>query len=161
PLTEGERAAIVAALGRRHAREPVSRIVGRRHFWTLDLAVTPDTLDPRADTETLVEAAIAAFPDKARPLRILDLGTGTGAILLALLAEYRQPTGIGVDRSPAAAFVARENAESHGLAGRACMIVADWADPLAGRFDLILSNPPYIAAEELAHLPPEVRAYDP
>lgn len=152
---------LVAALSRRAAHEPVSRIVGKRHFWTLELSVTPDTLDPRADTETLIEAVIAARPDKTLPLRMLDLGTGTGAILLALLREYPNATGIGVDISDGALAVARANAESHGLEGRASFVSADWTDGLEERFDLIVSNPPYIRRGDLAGLPPDVRDYDP
>lgn len=161
PLSEEERAALGGALERRRAREPVARIVGRRHFWTLDLAVSPATLDPRADTESLVEAALAAIPDRSRTLRILDLGTGTGALLLALLKEFSNSTGIGVDRSAAAAAAAAANAAAHGLGERASILVADWDDALEGRFDLIVSNPPYIARPDLADLPPEVRNYDP
>jgi release factor glutamine methyltransferase len=160
-LGEGERARLEAALDRRAKGEPVSRIVGRRHFWTLDLAVSPDVLDPRADTETVIEAALAAVPDREAALRILDLGAGTGALLLALLAEYKQATGVGTDRAEAAVRLARTNADSHGLAGRADFLVADWADPLAAPFDLIVSNPPYISRGDLPGLPVEVRAHDP
>ena len=161
PLSDDERARLEDQLGRRAAHEPVSRIVGRRHFWTLDLAVTPDTLDPRADTETLVEAVIAAIPDRTRRLRILDLGTGTGALLLALLSEYKQATGIGVDLSPGAVEVARANATSHGLGGRAQFRVGHWSEGLEGPFDLIVSNPPYVPSGDLPRLPPDVRDYDP
>lgn len=161
PLSDAERSAIAGGLVRRAAREPVARIVGRRHFWTLDLAVSPATLDPRADTESLVEAAVAALPERSLPLRILDLGTGTGALLLALIAEFPNAWGVGVDRSAAAIEVARGNAVSHGFGDRAAFLVGDWADALAARFDLILSNPPYIRRPDLAGLPPEVRDYDP
>jgi release factor glutamine methyltransferase len=161
PLSDTERSALAGALARRSAREPVARIVGRRHFWTLDLTVSPATLDPRPDTESLVEAALAAIPERSRPLRILDLGTGTGALLLALLAEFPRAWGIGVDQSAKAAATAQANAVSHGFGDRASMVVGDWADALASRFDLILSNPPYIARQDLAGLPAEVRDYDP
>lgn len=161
PLAEDERARLEAELTRRAAHEPVSRIVGHRHFWTLNLSVTPDTLDPRPDTETLIEAAVAAIPDRKTPLTILDLGTGTGALLIALLSEYPEATGIGVDLSPAALAVAKSNAESHGVGGRAAFRQGSWADGIAGPFDLIVSNPPYIEQGDLAGLPPEVREHDP
>ncbi len=160
-LSDTERERLAAALARRAGREPVSRIVGRRHFWTLDLAVTPDTLDPRADTETVIEAILHAMPDRAPGLRILDFGTGTGALLLALLAEYPAAIGLGVDRSSAAIAVARENALSHDLGDRARFLVGDWGESLSGSFDLIVSNPPYIARDDLAALPPEVLDHDP
>jgi release factor glutamine methyltransferase len=161
PLAESERTALESQLARRTAHEPVSRIVGHRHFWTLNLAVTPDTLDPRPDTETLIEAAVAAMPDRKTPLTILDLGTGTGALLLALLSEYPEATGAGVDLSPGALAVAKSNAESHGLGNRAAFRQGSWADGIKGPFDLIVSNPPYIEQNDLAGLPPEVREHDP
>ena len=161
PLTEPERARLEFELGRRAAHEPVSRIVGRRHFWTLDLAVSPDTLDPRADTESLVEAVVAALPDRDLPLRLLDLGTGTGALLLALLSEYPNATGVGVDLSEGALATARINADSHGLGGRTTFAQGNWAQGLGGPFDVIVSNPPYIEQGDLAGLPPEVREHDP
>jgi release factor glutamine methyltransferase len=161
PLADDERARLDAALSRRAAFEPVSRIVGRRHFWTLDLAVSPATLDPRADTETVIEAIVTAIPDRTTTLRILDFGTGTGALLLALLAEYPNATGVGVDLSAEAADVARGNAASHNLAARATFVVCHWAAAVTGQFDLIVSNPPYIPHADLAGLPPDVRDYDP
>jgi release factor glutamine methyltransferase len=161
PLTDGERTRLEAELARRAAHEPVSRIVGRRHFWTLDLAVTPDTLDPRADTESLIETVVAAIPDRTRPLRILDLGTGTGAILLALLAEYPDASGFGVDISEGALATARTNADSHGLAARVQFARGNWGQGLEGPFDVIVSNPPYIERQDLPGLPPEVREHDP
>jgi release factor glutamine methyltransferase len=161
PLTDDERGRLEAALSRRAAFEPVSRIVGRRHFWTLDLAVSPATLDPRADTETVIEAIVTAIPDRTTTLRILDFGTGTGALLLALLAEYPNATGVGVDLSAAAADVARANAVSHDLNARATFVVCHWASGVTGQYDLIVSNPPYIPQTDLAGLPPDVRDYDP
>jgi release factor glutamine methyltransferase len=161
PLADEERARLESDLVRRAAHEPVSRIVGHRHFWTLNLSVTPDTLDPRPDTETLIEAAVAAVPDRKTPLTILDLGTGTGALLIALLSEYREAAGVGVDLSPAALEVAKTNAQSHGVADRAAFQLGSWTDGLTGPFDLIVSNPPYIEKGDLAGLPPEVREHDP
>lgn len=151
-----------ALLRRRLAREPVSKIVGRRAFWTLDLEVTADTLDPRPDSETLIEAAVAAFDGRAGPRRVLDLGTGTGCLLLAALSEFPEASGLGIERSVAAAKVARRNAAAAGLADRAEIRCQDWSvGDLGGGFDLILSNPPYIADQEIEGLAPEVRAYDP
>lgn len=161
PLTEDERRWLESELARRIAHEPVSRIVGRRHFWTLDLAVSPDTLDPRADTESLIETVVAAIPERSQPLKILDLGTGTGAILLALLAEYPNAAGLGVDLSEGALAIARINAESHGLDQRTSFAAGRWTDGLAGPFDVIVSNPPYIESGDLAGLAPEVREHDP
>lgn len=161
PLAADEKARLETQLSRRAAHEPVSRIVGRRHFWTLDLAVSPDTLDPRPDTESLIETVVQAIPDRARPLRILDLGTGTGAILLALLAEYPNASGLGIDRSQGALSVARGNADSHGLSPRVVFSSGNWADGVNGPFDVIVSNPPYIESGHLPGLPPEVREHDP
>ena len=150
-------------LDRRAAHEPVSRILGRREFWSLDFALGPATLDPRPDSETLVEAALAAVPDRPpdRPIRVLDLGTGTGCLLLAVLHERPAAFGVGLDRSEAAAAVARGNAAALGLAGRSAFLVGDWAAALEARFDLVLSNPPYIPEADVAGLDPEVRDHDP
>lgn len=162
PLDEASLERFRTLVTRRMAREPVSKIVGRRAFWTLDLTVTADTLDPRPDSETLIEAALEAFRDRAPPPRILDLGTGTGCLLLAALSEFPDATGIGIDRSPAAAEVARRNAEATGLADRVEIRCQDW-DRLAetGEFELVLSNPPYIATTEIPMLDEEVREHDP
>lgn len=147
---------------RRAARAPVSRIIGKRGFWTLDLGVNAATLDPRPDTETVVDAILEARPDRDAPLRILDLGTGSGAILLALLSEYPAATGIGVDLAAGAAAQAAANAEACELADRASFMVGNWGDGLtAGAFDVIVSNPPYIPSAEIETLAPEVREHDP
>lgn len=159
PLPPEAATRYAAHLDRRAAREPVSRILGHREFWSLDFALGPATLDPRPDSETLVEAALAAAPD--RLLRVLDLGTGTGCLLLAVLHDRAAAFGIGVDRSESAARVARDNAQALGLADRAGFLVGDWATALAGRFDLVLSNPPYIPDSDIAALEPEVREHDP
>ncbi|HEV7267714.1 MAG TPA: peptide chain release factor N(5)-glutamine methyltransferase [Falsiroseomonas sp.] len=150
-----------AALAARLAATPVAHILGRQGFWTLDLAVSPDTLIPRADSETLVEAALEAFPDEEAPLRVLDLGTGTGCLLLAVLAERPRAFGIGVDLVPAAAALATENARRNGLADRAAFLAGDWAAALAGRFDLVLSNPPDIESAAITGLMPEVARHEP
>ncbi len=150
-----------ALIARRCAQEPVALIRGTQEFWSLPLAVTPDTLIPRADTETLIEAALAAWPGRPSPRRVLDLGTGTGALLLAALTEFKDAFGVGIDRSVGAARVARANSRALGLASRAAVAVADWTAPLAGRFDLILSNPPYVRTDEMATLPPSVAHFEP
>ena len=147
---------------RRLAGEPVTRITGRRDFWTLDLHVTPDVLDPRADTEVIVETALDLLgPRRTQTLRILDLGTGTGALLLALLSECPLATGIGIDLSPAACAVAQVNAQRNGLAARASFQQGHWADALNETFDLVVSNPPYIESATIAGLDTEVREHDP
>lgn len=143
---------------RRLAHEPVAYITGVKHFWTLELRVTPDVLIPRPDTETLIEAAIAYFAGRA-PATVLDLGTGSGALLLAALDQWPGAWGLGVDRSAAALGVARGNAERLGFAERACFVQASWADAIDARFDLILCNPPYIEAG--AELIPDVAEHEP
>lgn len=148
-------------VARRRAREPLSRILGRREFWSLEFALSPDTLDPRGDTETLVEAALARLPDHKAALRILDLGTGTGCLLLALLSELPASFGVGVDIAPGAAATARKNAGRFGLAGRAAFLAADWDGALGAAFDLVVSNPPYIETAAIAGLQPEVVLHDP
>jgi release factor glutamine methyltransferase len=150
-----------ALLDRRAAREPLALITGRREFWSLDFAVSPATLIPRADSETLIEAALAALPDRARVRRVLDLGTGTGCLLLAALSEFAVAFGIGTDRSAAAASLARDNAAMLGMADRAAFLCTDWAGGVDGRFDLILSNPPYIRTGDLPALMPEVAWHEP
>lgn len=162
-LTSAEESAIAALARRRLAREPVARILGFREFWSLPLRVDPSTLVPRPETETLVEAALAAIDAdgrRAQKLRIADLGTGCGAILLALLGELPRALGVGTDASAAALSVARDNAGRLGLA-RARFVACDLAAALRGPFDLIVSNPPYIASADIVALAPEVRDFDP
>jgi release factor glutamine methyltransferase len=143
---------------RRLAAEPVSHIIGERDFWTLTLRVTADVLTPRPDSETLIEAACDHF-GKGAPRRILDLGTGSGALLLAALDEWRGASGLGVDISEPALAVARGNAEALGLSARAEFAQGDWGEGITGRFDLILANPPYIST--YAMLPRDVAEYEP
>jgi release factor glutamine methyltransferase len=150
-----------ALIERRLSGEPVARILGEKEFWSLRFALGADTLVPRPETETVVEAALAAIPEKNRVLRVLDLGTGTGAILAALLSEFPHAHGIAVDRSEAALRIARKNLCNLSLDGRVSYLCGDWASALAGTFDLIVSNPPYIATREMALLSPEVREHDP
>lgn len=144
-------------LARRIAREPVARITGQRLFWGRSFAVTPDVLDPRADTETLIATAL----EGAAPTRLLDLGTGSGAIALTLLAEWPQARAVATDISPAALAVAARNASALDVADRLELLLSDWFTGITGRFDLILSNPPYIAADEMPGLAPEVLLHDP
>ena len=149
-----------ALVARRAAREPLALITGRQPFWSFEVAVSADTLVPRADSETLVEAALETFPGRdAR--RVLDLGTGTGCLLLAVLTEFPGAFGIGVDWSAAAAALARRNAWDLRLDGRAAMVCGYWATALQARFDLVLSNPPYIETAAIAGLMPEVSQHEP
>lgn len=148
-------------LERRAQREPLSRIVGYREFWGLPFQLGPQTLDPRPDSETVVEAVLQRFPERHRPLRILDLGTGSGCLLISLLAERPRAEGLGIDRSFAAAAVAAGNAASLGVGARSLFSVGNWLDALAGRFDVVVANPPYVRTEELSGLAPEVAAYEP
>jgi release factor glutamine methyltransferase len=162
-LTPQQQSAIAALARRRLGDEPVARITGTKEFWTLRLRVNEATLVPRPETETVVEAALAALDrrgSRSRSWRIADLGTGCGAILLALLSELPNAFGIGTDISAAALAIARGNAKRAGVA-RAAFVVCDVASALAGPFDLIVSNPPYIAAGDIDQLPPEVRLFDP
>lgn len=147
---------------RRLAREPVGRILGHRGFWTLELELSPATLEPRPDTERLVEGVLELVEDRQAPLTLVDLGTGTGCILLALLSELPNAIGLGLDRSEEAAATALRNAGRNGLADRAIFAVGDWTQALVpGGFDIIVSNPPYIPSADLAGLDPEVRLFDP
>ncbi len=159
-LTPAESEAIGAAMARRLAHEPVARILGAKEFWSLPLAISPDVLVPRPETETVVEAALAAIAP-ARAARIADLGTGSGAILLALLTERPAAFGIGTDRDPRALAVARANAKRLGLGGRAGFVACDFGAAIAGRCDLVVSNPPYVPTDDIATLAPEVRDFDP
>jgi release factor glutamine methyltransferase len=160
-LDAAQIARIAAVRARVVAREPLSRILGRREFWGLDLALSPDTLDPRPESETIVEAILARLSDRACACRFLDLGTGSGCLLLALLAEFPMSIGLGIDIAAGAVATARRNAVAVGLADRAHFIVGDWGQAAAGGWHAIVANPPYIATSELAVLPPEVRDHDP
>jgi release factor glutamine methyltransferase len=162
-LSVDEETVIAALAQRRLAREPVARILGWKEFWSLKLRIDPATLVPRPETETVVEAALAAIEARgarAQSLRIADLGTGSGAILLALLSELPNASGLGSDVSTAALLVARDNARRLGLT-RAHFVACDMAAALGGPFDVIVCNPPYIASGEIAALAVEVRDFDP
>jgi release factor glutamine methyltransferase len=163
-LTAVEASLIMTLADRRLGREPVARIHGYKEFWGLRLELNADTLVPRPETETVVEAALAAVDrrfDRARPLRLADLGTGSGALLLALLAELPHAEGVGTDLNAAALACARRNAHALGFGARAGFIACDYGDALAGPFDLVVSNPPYIPHGTIASLAPEVRVFDP
>ena len=146
---------------RRVAREPVSRILGTREFWGLPFALAPETLVPRPDTETVVAAALRRIANRTAPLRILDLGTGSGCIIVALLYELPHAIGVGVDRSATALATARLNAVTNAVSDRALFAASDWGSALRSQFDIIVSNPPYIASGEIPSLDPEVRHHDP
>jgi release factor glutamine methyltransferase len=159
-----ERERVMAAVARRVAREPVHRILGSREFYGLTLSLSPATLEPRPDTEVLVDAVLPHLQRKVAEngeARILDLGTGTGAICLALLHECQEATGVGCDISSDAVDTAIRNAHLNGLQDRFIGIVSDWFGAVEGRFDIIVSNPPYIRSEVIAMLDPEVREHDP
>ncbi len=158
-----EAAILVLDMARRRMRhEPISRILGHREFFGLDFSVDSSVLDPRADTETLVESVIDAVASRWQaPLTVLDLGTGSGALLPALLASFPRAFGLGVDCSEAACKIARKNLEILGFANRGAIVCGSWADAIARSFDVIVSNPPYIAHDAIAGLDPEVRDYDP
>jgi release factor glutamine methyltransferase len=162
-LSVDEESAIGALVQRRLAREPVARIIGSKEFWSLNLAIDAATLVPRPETETIVEAALAAIEargPRTRALRIADLGTGSGAILLALLSELPNAFGVGTDVSLGALTLAQSNARRLGLS-RAAFVACDTAAALRGPFDVIVSNPPYIASADIGALAPEVRLFDP
>ncbi|HEX2135088.1 MAG TPA: peptide chain release factor N(5)-glutamine methyltransferase, partial [Microvirga sp.] len=161
PLTADQTEKLERYAGRRLAREPVARILGEWEFWGLPFALSAATLVPRPDTETVVATALRRRPERHAPLRILDLGTGTGCLLVSLLHERPRAAGLGVDRSPSAAATASGNARRNGVAERALFAVSDWARAVRGPFDLVVSNPPYIASPVIATLAVDVRGHDP
>jgi release factor glutamine methyltransferase len=160
-VTDTEAAQIESFATRRLGGEPVARILGQKEFWGLPLKLSAETLVPRPDTETVVELALQVVSESARPIRIADLGTGTGAILLALLHELPDARGVGTDVSLEALTTAKRNAADLGLGARTAFVACDYAAALAGPFDLIVSNPPYIPSADIAHLAIEVREHDP
>lgn len=160
-LDDMARARLAEMVIRRMAREPVARILGRREFWSALFELSPETLDPRPDSETLIDAALAALGDREQPYRVLDFGTGTGCLLLALLSELPKAEGLGIDSAVGAIEVARRNAAALGLAQRARFAVGDWGRAVAGAWDVILTNPPYIPSGEIDGLMPEVARFEP
>jgi len=159
PLDDAALPRFEALIARRAAHEPVAYLTGTREFWSLDFEVTRDTLIPRPESETLIEALLERLADRAAPLRVLDLGTGTGCLVLALLSELPNALGVGVDLSEAALAVAGRNARRLGLARRVSFLRTSWGQGLSGRFDLIAVNPPYVATG--AVVPPDVARYEP
>lgn len=161
-LSRTEERRFEALLARRIAREPVAYILGTREFWGRDFEVTAATLIPRPDSETLISPALDCLAGAASgaPL-VVDLGTGSGALLITVLAEAGSARGVGTDRSPAALAVARRNGQRHGVGARAHFVCAHWAAPLGARFDLVIANPPYVATGDLARLAPEIARYEP
>lgn len=162
-LTDAELVNTEKLVAKRLKRIPMSQIFGEKEFWSLSFKVTKDTLTPRPDSETLIEAALKSFDDKSNSLKILDLGTGTGCLLLSLLSEFKNACGVGIDASEAALNVAKENAISLELNDRSDFITSDWFSvlPKDKKFDIIISNPPYIGLVEKPSLSPEVKDHEP
>jgi release factor glutamine methyltransferase len=148
-------------IDKRLRRQPISQLIGKREFWGHSFKVTPATLDPRPDSETLIEAILGVFRDKSAALNILDLGTGTGCLLLTLLSEYENARGTGVDICESALGVAQENAANLGLKPRSQFVQSRWSEKLEGTFDIIISNPPYIPTRTIESLAPEVCRFEP
>lgn len=161
PVTEQGARAYRELVARRAAREPMAYLRGRAEFWSLELAVGPGVLVPRADSETLVGAAIRALPERAAAWRCLDLGVGSGCLILALLHHFPNAHGVGTDASAAALACAAANARRLGLSARLDLVRTSWADGVAGIFDLVVANPPYIPTAEIASLQPEVARFEP
>lgn len=160
-LTTEEAGRFDDMVARRAQRISAAHVIGHREFWSLDFRVTEDTLVPRPDSELVIETALELRPERDAVRSILDLGTGSGCLLLAALSEYRSAWGLGIDLSPKTAAVAQGNAAALGLASRAAIAVGRWTEALAGRFDLLLCNPPYIPAADIADLMPEVGLHEP
>lgn len=158
-ISEDEVTLFFHYIARRLTHEPISHILGEREFWSLPFYVSQETLDPRSDSETLIEAILEHYKDHAHPLRILDLGTGTGCLLISLLIEYPNALGIGVELSSKALEITQKNIIRHHLENRAFLLQSNWAASIQGSFDIIISNPPYV--EEDAELPIEVSQFDP
>ena len=161
PLSAGETRRLAALVRRRAQREPIAYLTGTREFWSLAFAVDRSALVPRPESETLVEAVLERAPRLSARPRLLDLGTGTGCLLVALLSELPHATGLGVDISADVLSLARANARRHGLGRRASFAAADWGAALSARFDIVVSNPPYVAAPALASLAPEIVRHEP
>ena len=150
-----------ALIKRRALREPISHILGKHEFWGREFKVTEDTLDPRPDSESLIENILEIYKDKTPPQNILDFGTGTGCLLLTLLCEFKEANGVGIDIKKSTISVAKENSLKLGLAKRSCFVVSNWGKSVKGKYDLIISNPPYIKHSDIDGLEPEVSKYEP
>jgi release factor glutamine methyltransferase len=161
PISEEQRAYVGRLIDRRIAGEPVARITGQKEFWSHSFQLGADTLVPRPETETIVEAALSIFPARDAKLRVLDLGTGSGILLAVILLERKNAIGVGIDRSEKTLRIARENLKVLGLAERAQLVCGDWSAALEHRFDLVVANPPYIASKDIPSLAREVREHDP
>ncbi len=161
PLSTEEISAYESLIKRRQNREPLAKIIGKKEFWSREFIVSGATLDPRPDSETIIEAVLELFPDKNSELKVADFGTGSGCLLLTILAEYPESLGIGVDIQRDTLDIAAENAAKLGLAKRSEFILNNWAEGMDGKFDLIISNPPYIKNSDIKELAPEVSAHEP
>ncbi len=160
-LTGDEMQRLEALAARRVRREPMAQILGRREFFGRNFRVTADVLTPRPDSETLIEAVLAQAPDRSAPLQLLELGVGSGCLLLTLMAELPNANGLGIDISPAALAVTKANANALGLAERCDLIEGDWSGAVTGSYDIVVSNPPYIPSADISVLEPEVSRYEP
>lgn len=160
-LTEAQQNKLNSLLARRIKHEPMAHLLGRREFWGMEFEVTPDTLIPRPDSETLIETLITLRPERSKPLQILDLGVGSGCLLLSALSEYPLASGLGIDRNPGTLAVASRNAVQLGLENRTKFEKCDWNNGIKGVWDVVLGNPPYIPTEEIPKLSEEVVRYEP
>ena len=160
-LTKTQADNYIKIIERRCKREPVSRIIGTRGFWNLTLKINQSSLDPRPDSEVLIESILKTFPEKADNLKFIDFGTGTGCLLLSALNEFPNSSGVGVDISKECVELARENATLSGLSRRALFIQSDWGREVTDKFDIIIANPPYIQSNIISSLDPEVKNFDP
>lgn len=160
-MSEAKWLAFQKLIARRQACEPVSQILGQREFWGQTFKVSRDTLTPRPDSETLIEAVLTHFKDQAQPIRVLDLGVGTGCLLLSVLSEFEKAQGVGLDQSRAALDIAKQNAKCLGFEARCSFLESNWFEAVQGKFDVILANPPYIAFNERDTLSADVREYEP
>lgn len=160
-LTQEQEIQYRALIGARCDRQPIAQLVGKREFWGQEFKVTRDTLDPRPDSETVIMEALSRLTDRQKPFKIADLGVGTGCLLLSLLKELSNATAIGVDISEAAINVAKENTICFGMQSRVTFITSDWCEKLAGAFDIIVANPPYIPTRSIESLAPEVARHEP
>lgn len=161
PITSEQYARLKVLVEKRSKRQPIAQLIGKREFWGMNFVVSEDTLDPRPDSETLIEYVLEHIPNRADALRVLDLGTGTGCLLLALLSELPAASGVGVDYCENALLIAKENAMALGLSGRTQFARGDWCQQVEGKFDIILANPPYIPTGVIPTLDPEVSEFEP